>query len=106
MIRYIHHPTIFFTQREINRRKRFAATPAADPNRALNPVAREPCRGQGRRDGMWSSTLYRRLMMAVTPWAGSRVQAWALQVKAEASRKSKGTSCKLTAFRQVPHPWL
>ncbi|XP_015269664.1 PREDICTED: snRNA-activating protein complex subunit 4 [Gekko japonicus] len=74
--------------REKHRKRRFAsASQRRGLGRDLVPPAREPARGQ--RDGMWKMTLYRRLLMAVSPWAGSRVQAWAQRVKSEASHKSK-----------------
>ncbi|XP_054853260.1 snRNA-activating protein complex subunit 4 [Eublepharis macularius] len=75
--------------REISRKKRFALTSQRRLGKDLVPAAREASRGQAQRDGMWKTTLTRRLMMAVTPWAGSMVQTWALRVKREASHKSK-----------------
>ncbi|XP_053138349.1 snRNA-activating protein complex subunit 4 isoform X2 [Hemicordylus capensis] len=67
--------------RELHRRRRF------DPGR---PAGRAP-RGnhRGPPAGQWKMTLYRRLMIAVTPWTGSTVQALALRAKEEASRRSK-----------------
>ncbi|KAL8174560.1 UNVERIFIED_CONTAM: hypothetical protein K2H54_048875 [Gekko kuhli] len=74
--------------REKSRKRRFAsASRRRGLGRDLVPPAREPARGQ--RDGMWKMTVTRRLMMAVAPWTGSRVQAWARQVKSKASHKSK-----------------
>nr|XP_056716180.1 LOW QUALITY PROTEIN: snRNA-activating protein complex subunit 4 [Euleptes europaea] len=73
--------------RERSRRKRFASTSQGGLGRDFILPAREAASGQRYR--MWKMTLTRRLMMAVTPWAGSRVQASALRVKREASRKSK-----------------
>ncbi|XP_077161128.1 snRNA-activating protein complex subunit 4 isoform X2 [Paroedura picta] len=73
--------------REINRKKRFASASQSGLGRDLVPAASETVRG--RRERMWKMTLSRRLMMAVTPWTGSLVQAWALRIKSEASRKSK-----------------
>ncbi|XP_061460027.1 snRNA-activating protein complex subunit 4 isoform X2 [Rhineura floridana] len=76
--------------REIWRKKRFASASQTLPGRSLAPASGE---GQPRckrtKDGMWKTTLCRRLMMAVTPWAGSLVQGWALRVKTEAARKTK-----------------
>nr|XP_020650494.1 snRNA-activating protein complex subunit 4 [Pogona vitticeps] len=76
--------------RELRRRKRFAVGSEAGGGQAL---ASEPHNGAhpgpGKKDGMWKTTLYRRLMMAVTPWTGTQVQRWALRVKTEASRKTK-----------------
>ncbi|XP_044309095.1 snRNA-activating protein complex subunit 4 [Varanus komodoensis] len=75
--------------REITRKKRFLSAAQAGPERSIVPTASRPYGNPRPKDGMWKTTLYRRLMMAIAPWAGSAVQAWALQVKAEASRKSK-----------------
>ncbi|XP_063000916.1 snRNA-activating protein complex subunit 4 [Elgaria multicarinata webbii] len=92
--------------REITRKKRFASASQPGPGRSLVPVASEPCRSYGQKDGMWKTTLYRRLMMAVAPWAGSTVQSWALRVTAEASRKSKAEfiSKQLQAARLTSTP--
>ncbi|XP_048368604.1 snRNA-activating protein complex subunit 4 isoform X2 [Sphaerodactylus townsendi] len=73
--------------RERSRKKRFASTSQRGLGRDLIPPAGETASSQ--RFGMGKMTLARRLMMAVTPWAGSMVQAWALQVKRETTHKSK-----------------
>ncbi|KAJ7308472.1 hypothetical protein JRQ81_009023 [Phrynocephalus forsythii] len=74
--------------REMRRKRRFAAQAAPRKASVSGPNGghKDP---PGQKDGMWKTTIYRRLMMAVTPWAGSHVQRWAAQVKAEASGKSK-----------------
>ncbi|XP_078238973.1 snRNA-activating protein complex subunit 4 [Pogona vitticeps] len=76
--------------RELRRRKRFAVGSEAGGGQALASGPHNGAHpGPGKKDGMWKTTLYRRLMMAVTPWTGTQVQRWALRVKTEASRKTK-----------------
>ncbi|XP_042335277.1 snRNA-activating protein complex subunit 4 isoform X2 [Sceloporus undulatus] len=72
--------------REIRRKKRFASD-----FQGLSSVSADSraYKGYGQKDGIWRTSLTRRLMMAVTPWAGSMVQNWALRVKREASAKTK-----------------
>ncbi|XP_039220094.1 snRNA-activating protein complex subunit 4 isoform X1 [Crotalus tigris] len=84
--------------REIRRKKRFASSSSVGPRSSqLAPPASVP-NGAGRqKDGMGKTTLYRRLMVAVTPWAGNMVQEWALRMKEAASRKSKAD----LIFRQL-----
>ncbi|XP_063172502.1 snRNA-activating protein complex subunit 4-like [Candoia aspera] len=75
--------------REIRRKKRFASSSHLGPGASqLAPLASK-ANGARRQDGTWRTTIYRRLMVAVAPWAGSMVQEWALRVKEAASRKSK-----------------
>nr|XP_060613471.1 snRNA-activating protein complex subunit 4 [Anolis sagrei ordinatus] len=68
--------------REIQRRKRFAAvsTSQAPPRQPLTPG------GRGR---AWKTSLHRQLMMAVTPWAEGRVQERRLRATQEAGVTSK-----------------
>ncbi|XP_032993449.1 snRNA-activating protein complex subunit 4 [Lacerta agilis] len=72
---------------EINRKRRFALTSQARLAKSLAPANKEG--GQSQKDGMWKTTLFRRLMVAVIPWAGSLVQGWAQRLKTEAARRSK-----------------
>ncbi|XP_070811616.1 snRNA-activating protein complex subunit 4 [Pituophis catenifer annectens] len=85
-------------KREIRRKKRFASSSSVGPRGSqLAPLA-TLTNGAGRqKDGIRKTTLYRRLMVAVTPWAGNMVQEWALRMKEEASRKSKADMI----FRQM-----
>nr|XP_028570775.1 snRNA-activating protein complex subunit 4 [Podarcis muralis]XP_028570777.1 snRNA-activating protein complex subunit 4 [Podarcis muralis]XP_028570778.1 snRNA-activating protein complex subunit 4 [Podarcis muralis] len=75
---------------EINRKKRFAFTSQTCIAKSLAPASREGGQPQkGQKDGMLKTTLFRRLMVAVIPWAGSLVQDWAQRLKTEAAHRSK-----------------
>ncbi|CAI5793985.1 snRNA-activating protein complex subunit 4 [Podarcis lilfordi] len=75
---------------EINRKKRFAFTSQTCLAKSLAPASREGGQPQkGQKDGMLKTTLFRRLMVAVIPWAGSLVQDWAQRLKTEAAHRSK-----------------
>ncbi|XP_013926383.1 PREDICTED: LOW QUALITY PROTEIN: snRNA-activating protein complex subunit 4-like [Thamnophis sirtalis] len=78
--------------REIRRKKRFASSSSDGPRGSQLALSAGMTK-----DGMGKTTLYRRLMVAVTPWAGNMVQEWALRMKQVASRKSKADMI----FRQL-----
>ncbi|XP_026574913.1 snRNA-activating protein complex subunit 4 [Pseudonaja textilis] len=84
--------------REIRRKKRFASSSSAGPRGSQLTLLAGVTNGARRqRDGIGKTTLNRRLMLAVTPWAGNMVQEWALRMKEAASRKSKADMI----FRQL-----
>ncbi|XP_026545679.1 snRNA-activating protein complex subunit 4 [Notechis scutatus] len=84
--------------REIRRKKRFASSSSVGPRGSQSALLASVTNGARRqRDGMGKTTLNRRLMVAVTPWAGNMVQEWALRMKEAASRKSKADMI----FRQL-----
>ncbi|XP_058015528.1 snRNA-activating protein complex subunit 4 isoform X2 [Ahaetulla prasina] len=85
-------------KREIRRKKRFASSSFIGPRGSQLAPPATVTNGAGRqKDGMRKTTLYRRLMVAVTPWAGNMVQEWALRMKEAVSRKSKAD----VIFRQL-----
>ncbi|XP_034969052.2 snRNA-activating protein complex subunit 4 isoform X1 [Zootoca vivipara] len=92
-VKYVLRRNSYELQRrnqEINRKKRFALTFQTHLAKSLAPASREGGQPQkGQKDGMWKTTLFRRLMVAVIPWAGSLVQDWAQRLKTEAARRSK-----------------
>ncbi|ETE66258.1 hypothetical protein L345_07968, partial [Ophiophagus hannah] len=78
---------------EIRRKKRFASSSSVGPRDSQLALPASVTNGAGQqKDGMGKTTLYRRLMVAVTPWAGNMVQEWAFRMKEVASRKSKAAS--------------
>uniref|UniRef100_A0A8C5T0T2 Uncharacterized protein n=1 Tax=Laticauda laticaudata TaxID=8630 RepID=A0A8C5T0T2_LATLA len=84
--------------REIRRKKRFASSSSVGPRGSQLALLASVTNGaRQQRDGMGKTTLNRRLMLAVTPWAGNMVQEWALRMKEAASRKSKADMI----FRQL-----
>uniref|UniRef100_A0A8C6X9D1 Small nuclear RNA activating complex polypeptide 4 n=1 Tax=Naja naja TaxID=35670 RepID=A0A8C6X9D1_NAJNA len=84
--------------REIRRKKHFASSSSVGPRGFQLPPPAAVTNGAGwQKDRMGKTTLYRRLMVAVTPWAGNMVQEWALRMKEAASRKSKAD----LIFRQL-----
>nr|XP_016854882.1 PREDICTED: snRNA-activating protein complex subunit 4 [Anolis carolinensis] len=67
--------------REIRRRKRFSASDPHGPFRPHVPP--------GRRIGPWRTSLHRRLLLAVSPWAKGRVQERVMQAQQEAGTTTK-----------------